>query len=725
MPFDDMAAPPPPETEKAAPDLLREVVEAAAALADLDYEAQRLALARRAGVRAPALDKARAQARAAMTEAQASEAEPPPPEPPPETLDVEAEIARLAAMPRAEYATARADAAARLGLTRRDLDGAVKAARGQERATREAAARAEPPPPPGAVRWPAWARMRPEGLYADAGDDAPAVWLAAPFEVVGEGRAPDGTGWGLWLRWRDRDARLAAWLMPKRLLMVGPGELEAELVDRGLRVSADPGARMHLRRALAEVMAGTLVTTVHRAGWHATPGARSAYVLPNGETIGETGEALVMSAPGEEAAARCSTAGTLAGWRAGVAAKAAGNPIAAFAISCAFAGPLLLPSGEVSGGFHIAGGSKGGKTTACQTGATAWGPPQKGAVLRDWNSTANAIEATAEEAGDGFLILDEIHQADPRAVVGAVYALAGEGGKSRLNHNAKARRRRTWRTFILSNGEIDVATVAAKAGQRLPAGAAVRLPSIPAEKGGGAWPKLHGACDFAAFMGDLHAAMRAHHGHAAPAFIERLTATWAAEPEELRALLEDRRADFAGRLPLDADAQARDVARRFALVATAGELATAWGITGWTEGEASEAARTLMVAWLAARHGGGAAEDAEALERVRRFIAEHGESRFPSAMEDGTARTDDSRPTIRRAGFRKVAGGDAAFLFFPEVWKAEVFEGADPSAGARALRSAGFLLSGEGDKLQRNERVPGFDKPARFYAVRAAIMEAE
>ena len=28
----------------------------------------------------------------------------------------------------------------------------------------------------------------------------------------------DGTGWGKWLRWRDRDQRLAAWLMPSRLL---------------------------------------------------------------------------------------------------------------------------------------------------------------------------------------------------------------------------------------------------------------------------------------------------------------------------------------------------------------------------------------------------------------------------------------------------------------------------------------------------------------------------
>jgi len=398
--------------------------------------------------------------------------------------------------------------------------------------------------------------------------------------------------------------------------------------------------------------------------------------------------------------------------------------MATFAMSCAFAGPLLLPLGEVSGGFHLSGGSKAGKTTACQMGASVWGPAHKGGMLRDWNSTANALEAVAEEAGDGLLILDEIHQADPRAVVSAVYALAGEGGKSRLNRNATARRRRTWRVFVLSNGEVDLATVAAKAGAPLPAGAAVRLPSVPVARGGGAWPNLHGATDFAAFMGSLHDAMKAHHGHAAPAFIAKLSEAMEAEPDELKALLSDRREHFANRLPPGAEAQARDVARRFALVATAGELATAWGILPWPEGEATRAAEAMMAGWLASRGGAGAGEDSDALQRVRGFIASHGASRFaPATGYDGEL-ADDGRPTIRRAGFRKAVDGADSYLFFTEVWAGEVFEGADPLTGAKALAAAGFLVKGEANKLAKKERVPGW--PAgnlRFYVVRAAVME--
>jgi len=182
--------------------------------------------------------------------------------------------------------------------------------------------------------------------------------------------------------------------------------------------------------------------------------------------------------------------------------------------------------------------------------------------------------------------------------------------------------------------------------------------------------------------------------------------------------------------PEDADAQTRDVARRFALVAAAGEMATAWGILPWPEGEASRSAETIMGAWLALRGGSGAAEDTEALARVRAFIGAHGESRFPRVVDGETiggtlALSDTGRVTINRAGFRKKVSGEAAFLFLPETWKGEVFTGADGVAGAKALDNAGFLLRGEGTKLQRRERVPEFDGPVRFYVVRASIIEGE
>ena len=58
------------------------------------------------------------------------------------------------------------------------------------------------------------------------------------------------------------------------------------------------------------------------------------------------------------------------------------------------------------------------------------------------------------------------------------------------------------------------------------------------------------------------------------------------------------------------------------------------------------------------------------------------------------------------------------------VWKAEVFDGADAISGTKALSAAGFLVRGEGSKLAIKERVPAWANGAglRFYCVKAAIM---
>ena len=58
--------------------------------------------------------------------------------------DRAAEIARLAGLPEADYAAERGEAALRLGMTRADLEKAVKAQRLKDRAAREAATRAAP-----------------------------------------------------------------------------------------------------------------------------------------------------------------------------------------------------------------------------------------------------------------------------------------------------------------------------------------------------------------------------------------------------------------------------------------------------------------------------------------------------------------------------------------------------------------------------------------------------
>src|SRR3954451_9873217 len=91
-----------------------------------------------------------------------------------------------------------------------------------------------------------------------------------------------------------RIAGRSQWAMPARLLMVGPGELEAELVSRGLQVSADPGSRTLLRRALSEVRSGRRVITVDRPGWHLPTSGTASYVMQDGTVIGDAAEQVVL-----------------------------------------------------------------------------------------------------------------------------------------------------------------------------------------------------------------------------------------------------------------------------------------------------------------------------------------------------------------------------------------------------------------------------------------------
>lgn len=640
--------------------------------------------------------------------------------------DIALEVVRLAGLADAEYQMARKAAAREVGLGVTALDKLVKAERGRRRADDAAKARRKAPPRAGEVRWPFGFDMEKDGLCADQGE-AGQVWLCAPLEVLGEARDATGEGWSLWLRWQDRDGRPHTWPMPARLLVTAPGELEAALLERGLRVSPNPAARLLLREALGGVQAGSRVTLVSRSGWHAVGSDEAAYILPDGAVIGATAETLVMKAPPENAVQMVAQAGTLQGWQEEVAAPAAGNPMAAFLLSAAFAGPLLDACGEPSGGFHVTGRSKVGKTLALRLSLSAWGPPVKGAMLRDWRSTANGLEGAAEEAGDGLLGLDELHQADPREVASACYMLANESGKGRMRRDTTAQRRRTWRTFILSTGELDIATVVSRTGQSLPAGAEVRLPSISVD-GESAWPTWHGRATLGELMTDLHAGLRRHHGHAARAFIAKLAEARRADAAGLAAAAAAMCDRMTATLPAAADPQVRDVARRCALVALAGELATLWGILPWTEDEAFGAAKTMLARWVEKRGGGGATEEAQHVRAVRLFLTEHGASRFVAIHFErglnsgGWVESHPDRPVIKRAGWRRRVGNGDEYLISPEVWRELCQEaGIDPTEAARTLRAEGFLTSGEDKNLARRETVPGVGRP-RVYVIKSDLM---
>ncbi len=127
-----------------------------------------------------------------------------------------------------------------------------------------------------------------------------------------------------------------------------------------------------------------------------------------------------------------------------------------------------------------------------------------------------------------------------------------------------------------------------------------------------------------------------------------------------------------GIIPAHAAGQVSRVARRFALVGVAGELATHCKLTGWAEGEAIHAARKCFAAWIEAFGGSGNREERAILSPGSRFLRNAWRNRF----EDISA-TIDQRIT-KRAGFlRNGVNEGREFLVLPEPFRREVCQGFD------------------------------------------------
>jgi putative DNA primase/helicase len=561
--------------------------------------------------------------------------------------------------------------------------------------------------------------------------EPPPVFIAAPFRVIGETRSDCGEAWGLLLRWHDREGRVHRWAVPRRMIHEPGNAIAGELEAAGLSCGSDNRAHDLLRRFVGAVKVPRLLLCVSRTGWHPGEGA-PVFVLPGGEAFGHGAGDVILQADHASADAAYRAVGNLAGWRSGVAALAVGNHRMALFVSAAFAGPLLDVMGEPSGGVHLVGGSRTGKTTLAGAAASVYGKPSADAQLRAWRGTANGLEGTAAETSDALLILDEMGQADGREVGDVVYMLANEAGKQRASRTGSARRRASWRTLFLSTGEITLAQKMAEAGKRVMAGLEVRLVNLAADAGVGlgVFQDLHGRASPAALAEELRKAALAHHGVAARAFLARLANDRAVKGAELRETLEALRAAFIGEhVPAGATGQVRSVAGRFALIGAAGELARDYGVLPWPAGEALRAAGACFAAWLAERGSTGSGEDAAALAQVRGFFEAHGESRFTQLTPPlcgGEPAPPEVARTVNRAGFRRRTGeGEAErweFLVLTETWKAEVCKGLDAKRTAEMLAGRGFLIRGtEKDRFTTLVRIKGEGQP-RLYVISGAIL---
>ncbi len=542
-------------------------------------------------------------------------------------------------------------------------------------------------------------------------------WVCSRVEVPALTRDADGQGWGYLLEFMDPAGHARQWAMPARMLAGDGAEFRGVLMAQGLRIAAHTSARALLAQYIQTRQPDEHARCTDRVGWHG-----AAYVLPR-ETLGQGGERIVFQTDGAlESTLR--QRGTIASWRERVAALCVGNSRLTFAVSCAFAGPMLRPAGIDSGGFHLRGESSSGKTTALRVAASVYGGAN---YMQRWRSTDNALEAIAAQHCDGLLILDELAQVDPKTAGECAYMLANETSKARSTRTGQTRPRLTWRLLFLSAGEIGLAAHMAEGGKRARVGQEVRMADVPADAGAGCgiFENLHEHENGATLAQHLSKVSEAQHGTAGREFL-----CWAVEHvDTLRDRMRDGVEHLAAQwIPELASGQVQRVGRRFAAVATAGELATEAGITGWPQGEATRAALKCFHAWLESRGGIGNAEETQMVRQVRRFYEAHGEGRF--THWDRAERDDDHAPkTLHRAGFRRATkdeiGNVAAWEFYtlPETFRAEVCEGFDATAVLRVLRERGDLVPDKGRPFDCRARLPGLGLTA-CYRIKSSILDA-
>lgn len=580
--------------------------------------------------------------------------------------------------------------------------------------------------------------------YHGRGRDGEALrplWLCSRLDVQALTRDQDGQGWGYLLQFADPLGRPKQWAMPARMLSGDGGEYRAMLLNMGLRIATSPTARNRLTEYIQTRRPSEFASCTDRIGWHPAGEGAAAYVLPH-QTIGDDAERIVFQSDSQmENTFR--TRKDAAAWRERIGALCVGNTRLVFAVSCAFAGPLLRPASMESGGFHLRGDSSSGKTTALRLAASVNGGPS---YLQRWRTTDNALEAIAAQHCDALLILDELAQVEGKVAGECAYMLANEQSKARATRGGAPRARLSWRLLFLSAGELGLAAHMAEGMKRTRTGQEVRMADIPADAGAGmgAFEALHGHASPAAFASHLTREVQSCYGAPGLAFVEWACAHWGELPRRLREGVRDLTARW---VPPGASGQVERVAARFALVAMAGELASEAGLTGWDYGEATLGAHACFMAWLDARGGSGNGEVSAMLRQVRRFLEAHGEGRFTWWHR---AADDHNAKTLQRAGFRRMLDADGEpiktnsqhqqeygermpavlgegvsveYFILPEVFRSEVCQGFAHEAVSRVLADHGCLLAEAGRHTVRT-RLPGLGN-ARCYRIPPAIFSVE
>lgn len=328
-----------------------------------------------------------------------------------------------------------------------------------------------------------------------------------------------------------------------------------------------------------------------KSGWK-----NGAYIMPNGDIIGETNNKtpLFLRVKAEKAQ-YYTTSGSLEEWQQHIARYAVGNSMILLAIACGLAAPIIGILNAANFGLHLFVNSSSGKTISSKLGASLYGHGKF--TLSSWKGTDNGIVNEAISHNDGFLVMDELTQIDPKHGKDIAYALFNGEDKTRAKADGGNRKKRHWNVLVLSTGEKDLETQLSETKIHVKAGELVRLINIPFEP----FQAFHEFTDSSLsefeqgkrFAETLEQNSTLYYGTAGRAWVEYLS--------ENRDLIKSSFAlynqKWVDNLPKDKNVsnQIGRIARNFAVLETACQCSRF--ITGWTEQQISETLQHVFDLW--------------------------------------------------------------------------------------------------------------------------------
>lgn len=553
--------------------------------------------------------------------------------------------------------------------------------------------------------------ITPDGVFVDKNDRE---LICGPCWIKSLTRSTLGTEWGCVINWIDQDGCQRDMAFPARRLSEQRSPLAGDLVSLGLKIV--PGKERQLMTFLGSFNLPNRfrLRSTSQLGWIDAKDGSPLFVLPEC-TIGLNNDEEVVFQPEEHSPTTRTMKqyGSLKQWQAFVASPCEGNPLLVFSLCTAFAGSLLKFAGIDSGGFHLYGVSSKGKTTAIQAAASIWGCGADPAVSHEsyigrWNTTGNALEATAAAHNDGFLALDEMGTCDSRDFGKVVYDLFGGKGKSRLNKNSTLQAQRSWRILGLSTGEISVSEkIEEGSGRRAKTGQLVRLADIPIAEG--IILNTHGERP-SEFVNNLKKACGQYSGTAGPRFLQQLVKL---KPDStfLRQAVQAEIDAFERNLTSGKDLEPyqRRVMRRFATVATAGLFSIRFGILKFSEAEVMKSIVYARDAWLGDESNKPAS--VKGMEALRDFILRNPGRFRPILCEHEVVRD--------LAGY--LSNNEGLYLFTKQGFQ-EAIAGMAKDVVLDELDRRSFLFKNEGDRKISRHHVPGIGR-TRLYAVKRSILE--